>query len=69
MDTTTGKRTRLGTTNQNEARQIIEAKNNSTRQPALNLQVTKAYLAGSDNGMKPRTWQNAIEALIGADHC
>jgi methyltransferase (TIGR00027 family) len=31
----------------------------------LNLQIAKAYLAGSDNGMKTRTWQNAIEVLIG----
>jgi integrase len=65
VDTTTGKRTSLGTTNEDEARQIIEAKNNSQRQPVLNLQIAKAYLAGSDNGMKTRTWQNAIEALIG----
>ena len=65
VDTTTGKRTSLGTTDEDEARQIIEAKNNSQRQPVLNLQIAKAYLAGSDNGMKTRTWQNAIEALIG----
>ncbi|HUA36999.1 MAG TPA: hypothetical protein VMA35_01210 [Candidatus Sulfopaludibacter sp.] len=65
VDTTTGKRASLGTTDEDEARQIIEAKNNSVRQPILNLQIAKAYLAGSDNGMKTRTWQNAIEALIG----
>jgi integrase len=65
VDTTTGKRTSLGTTNEDEARQIIEAKNNSLRQPVLNLQIAKAYVAGSDTGMKTRTWQNAIEALIG----
>ena len=65
MDTTTGKRTSLGTTDEDEARQIIEAQNNSLRQPVLNLQIAKAYVAGSDNGMKTRTWQNAIEALTG----
>ncbi|MGA2281089.1 MAG: hypothetical protein ABSG80_12385 [Verrucomicrobiota bacterium] len=65
VDTTTGKRTSLGTTNADDAQQIIEAKNNSVRQPILNLQIAKAYLAGSDDGMKTRTWQNAIEALIG----
>jgi len=64
VDTTTGKRTSLGTTNEDEARQIIEAKNNSQRQPVLNLQIAKAYLAGSDNGMTTRTWQNALEALL-----
>ena len=65
VDTTTGKRTSLGTTNADDAQQIIEAKNNSVRQPILNLQIAKAYLAGSDDSMKTRTWQNAIEALIG----
>ena len=63
MDTQTGKRTSLGTTNADDAKQIIEARNNSVRQPVLNLQIAKAYLAGSDNGIKTRTWQQAIEAL------
>jgi len=63
VDTQTGKRTSLGTTNTDDAKQIIEAKNNSERQPVLNLQIAKAYLAGSDNGIKTRTWQQAIEAL------
>lgn len=30
----------------------------------LNLQIAKAYLAGTDNGMATRTWQNALDALI-----
>ena len=29
----------------------------------LNLQIAKAYLAGTDNGIATRTWQNAIDAL------
>ena len=36
VDTKTGKRTSLHTGNEDEARQIIEAKNNSERQPVLN---------------------------------
>jgi integrase len=63
-DTTTGKRTSLNTTSEDEAQQIIEAKNNSERQPLLNLQIAKAYLAGTDNGITTRTWQHAIEALL-----
>jgi integrase len=65
VDTQTGKRTSLGTTNADDAKQIVEARNNSERQPVLNLQIAKAYLAGSDNGITTRTWQQAIEALIG----
>lgn len=63
VDTQTGKRTSLGTTNADDAQQIIEARNNSERQPVLNLQIAKAYLAGSDNGIKTRTWHQAIDAL------
>ena len=63
VDTTTGKRTSLRTANEDEARQIIEAKNQSERQPVLNLQIAKAYLAGTDNGIATRTWQQAIDAL------
>jgi integrase len=63
VDKTTGKRFSLQTTNEDEARQLIEAKNNAERQPVLNLQIAKAYLAGTDNGINTRTWQQAIEAL------
>jgi hypothetical protein len=55
VDETTGKRTSLTTTDRDEAQQIVEAKNNSERQPVLNLQIAKAYLAGTDNGIATRT--------------
>ncbi len=41
MDKVTGKRTSLQTTNKDEAQQIVDAKNNSLRQPVLNLQIAK----------------------------
>src|SRR2546425_112345 len=63
VDNKTGKRTSLRTGSEDEARQIVEAKNQAERQPVLNLQIAKAYLAGTDNGITTRTWQNAIEAL------
>jgi hypothetical protein len=53
----------MGTSNEDEARQIVEAKNNSERQPVLNLQIAKAYQEGTDNGIATRTWQQAIESL------
>ena len=59
VDNNTGKRTSLRTDSEDAARQI----NNAERQPVLNLQIAKAYLAGSDNGITTRTWQHAIEAL------
>ncbi len=65
VDSMTGKRTSLRTGSEDEARQIVEAKNQAERQPVLNLQIAKAYLAGTDNGITTRTWQHAIEALTG----
>ena len=64
VDKTTGKRTSLKTTDADQAQQIVDAKNQAERQPVLNLQIAKAYLAGLDNGVATRTWQNAIDALI-----
>ncbi len=63
LDTKTGKRASLQTSNEDEARQIIEARNQAERQPMLNLQIAKAYLAGTDSGISQRTWQQALEAL------
>ena len=63
VDANTGKRTSLQTSNEDEARQIIQAKNQAERQPVLNLQIAKAYLAGTDSGISQRTWQHALEAL------
>src|SRR5580658_7645550 len=63
VDSKTGERTSLRTSDAASARQIVAAKNQAEHQPALNLQIAKAYLAGTDNGITKRTWQDAIEAL------
>ncbi|HAB17807.1 MAG TPA: hypothetical protein DCE44_15305, partial [Verrucomicrobiales bacterium] len=46
------------------ADQIVLAKNQALRQPALNLQIARAYLAGSDSGVATRTWAMALDAII-----
>jgi hypothetical protein len=63
VDSKTGKRTSLGKANKEEARQIVDAKNQAERQPMLNLQLAKAYLAGTDAEMPKRTWQHALEVV------
>lgn len=63
VDTRTGKRTSLHTSDKDAAKQIVEAKNQAERQPLLNLQIAKAYLSGTDNGVQTRTWRDAIDAL------
>jgi hypothetical protein len=57
-------RDHCSTTDEDVATQIVLAKNQALRQPALNLQIAKAYLAGSDSGVATRTWQQALEALV-----
>ena len=43
VDTKTGKRTSLQTGSEDEARQVIQAKNQAERQPFINLQIARAY--------------------------
>jgi hypothetical protein len=68
VDTQTKKRTSLKTNNEDEAQQIVDAKNQAERQPALNLQIARAYLAGSDSGINTRTWLDALNHLVKMKH-
>jgi integrase len=62
VDTQTGKRWSLQTSSRDEAEQVLQAKNQAERQPVINLQIARAYLAASDSGITTRTWQNAMDA-------
>ena len=68
VDKKTGRRYSLQTRKASDARQIVDAKNAAEHQPALNLQLARAYLAGSDSGMKSRTWQHAMETMVEEKH-
>jgi len=46
VDGSNGKRTSLGACSRDEAEQIVLAKNQALRQPALNLQIARAYQIG-----------------------
>ena len=63
VDTRTKKRTSLNTSDLKTARRIVQAKNEAEQQPALNLQLAKAYLAGIDSEVNRRTWQDALVTL------
>ena len=58
------KKNHLGKISREEAQQLLEAKNNAERQPLLNLQIAKAYLAGTDSGVTQRTWSDALQSII-----
>ena len=63
-DTQTKKQESLGTKDRAEATALLNAHNEAARQPQLNLQIAKAYLAGTDSGVSTRTWQDAFNAII-----
>lgn len=63
-DTETRKQESLGTKDRAEAMSLLNARNESVRQPQLNLHIAKAYLAGTDSGVSTRTWQNALDAIV-----
>src|SRR5580698_10774898 len=63
-DTETRKQESTGTRNRAEATSLLNARNESTRQPHLNLQIAKAYLSGTDSGVSTRTWQQALDAIV-----
>jgi len=63
-DTETRKQESTGTRNRAEATSLLNARNESIRQPHLNLQIAKAYLAGTDSGVATRIWQQALDAII-----
>ena len=62
-DTVTGKQTSLRTKIKYEALVILNAKNESARQPNLNLQLARAYLSASDPEATQRAWQDVMDEM------
>jgi integrase len=56
-DTVTKRQTSLKTTDEAEARVLLNAKNEAFRQPILNLRIARTYLSASDGQAAKRTWQ------------
>jgi len=62
-DTTTGKQSSLRTKDEAEALTVLNVKNESYRQPVLNLQIARAFLTASDPAMTARTWQTVMDQM------
>jgi len=62
-DTTTGKQLSLRTKDEGEATTLLHAKNEAFRQPILNLQIARAYMAASDPMVSKRTWQSPMDEM------
>jgi hypothetical protein len=59
-DTVTRKQTSLRTKKENEAVTMLNARNESFRQPQLNIQIARAYLTASE-GYRTGTWSRQTE--------
>ena len=60
VDTGTGKQHRLRTKDEAEALTLLHSKNEAHRQPVLNLQIARAYLAASDPQIATRNFPSAL---------
>jgi integrase len=54
----------LRTRDRAEALTLLHAKNESARQPILNLQMARVYLSASDPEVSNRTWQTVMDEII-----
>ena len=60
-DTTTRKQTSLHTKDRDDALRVLHARNEAERQPAINLQIARAYLTASDPQVATRNWQFVMD--------
>ena len=57
------KQNSLRTRDTETARRVCHAQNEALRQPAINLQIARAYLTAGDPNYVNRTWQSVMEAV------
>ena len=60
-DRTTGQQKSLLTRDEDEARRLIQAKNDAVNQPLMNLVMAKTYLAAQDPKLITRTWGDVMQ--------
>ena len=58
----------LQTRDKESATRIFHAQNEAHEQPAINLQIARAYLMASDPLVVSRTWQHAMEEIVKTKH-
>jgi hypothetical protein len=61
QDNVTRKQEGLGTRDRVEAHRLLHTRNEAASQPAMNLQIARAYLAAGDPKVASRTWQDVID--------
>lgn len=61
QDGVTGKQESLGTSDRMEAGRLLHARNEAEHQPAVNMQIARAYLTASDPKVATRRWQFVMD--------
>ena len=64
LNVLTKQRHSLETASPETARRLINAKNEACVQPAINLQIAKAYLAAADSNFVKRTWREVMADFV-----
>ena len=63
-DDATGKQESLGTNDRATALRFFHSRKEAEQQPAVNLQIARAYLAASDPQIATRDWQFVMDELV-----
>jgi hypothetical protein len=63
-DEVTGKQDSLHTTDRATAIRLFHSRQEAEQQPAVNLQIARAYLAASDPKIATRNWQFVMDELV-----
>jgi integrase len=63
-DDVTGKQESLGTNDRATAIRLFLSRQEAEQQPAVNLQIARAYLAASDPQIATRDWQFVMDELV-----
>lgn len=64
VDSQTGQRVSLKTTDRTTAETLIHARNEAVRQPQLNLRIAQTYLTAADGQSAKRTWGDVMCEMI-----
>ncbi len=63
-DEVTGKQDSLHTSDRATAIRLLHSRNEAEQQPAVNLQIARAYLAATDPQISTRTWQYVMDEMV-----
>lgn len=64
QDNASGRQESLRTRDRAEAKRLFAAYNEAHEQPAINLQIARAYLTATDPKLVKRTWQEVMDQIV-----